>query len=336
MRPKDLKTAVKHCINSNQPLLITGAPGIGKTEIVEQAAQELTAGIEGACYMILHPVCDDPSDWKGLGFPAADRETANFLPYGNLKQLMEAPALCICIIDEIGSASESVQKAIMQPIRQRSINGKQISEHVRFILCTNRRQDKAGVAGIIEPLKSRCIIVALDVNDDDWRQWAHSAGMPSELISFSKLRPQLLHDPHPSLTEITNSSNPRGWGEVGKLQNTGIPYHLQYEMFQGCNGETFAAEYCAYLQTCKELDPQSYLDDPTKELPWKEPLLYALAAAISYKADRQNLAAVYTLAMRLDAEYSTFLIFGMIQRNKSLAQNAAFPVWAEKYANYLL
>lgn len=337
MRARDLKIAVKATIETRQNLLITGAPGTGKTEIVEQVAREICAENKGARWMVLHPVCDDPSDWKGLGFPSEDRTTASFLPYGNLKDMIEARDLLIVVLDDVGQAPHSVQSAIMQAVRERTVNGKKISDSVRFVLCTNRRGDKANVQSIIEPLKSRCVIVALDVNDDDWRSWAAGAGMPPELIAFSKLRPNMLHDFKPS-TDMSNSPNPRGWGEVGRLQVSKlIPPGLEYEMYSGCCGEQFAAEYTAFLKTYREMpNPELWIKDTARELPENESVLYALAAALSYMASKKNVEKVFEIAMRMDAEFSTFMVFSMVQRDKKLAESAGMAVWAKKYAPYLL
>jgi putative hemolysin len=335
MRPKDLKAVVKLMLDTNQNLLISGAPGIGKTDIAAAVAREVCAE-KGGQFMVLHPVCDDPSDWKGLGFPAGDRKSAEFLPFGNLRDMIETKSRLICLIDDVGQAPESVQAAIMQVVRERRINGLMISPECRFILCTNRRGDKAGVRGIIEPLKSRCVIVDLEVNDDDWRLWANEHGMPPELVAFSKLRPGMLHDFKPS-TDITNSANPRGWGEVGRIQLGGAPKHLEFELFRGCCGEQFAAEYTAFLRTYRDMpDPDIYLSNPDAELPGNESTLYALASALAYKATRKTVEAIFKVAMRLEAEYSTFLVFSMVQRDNNMSKVAGMAAWAQKYAPYLL
>jgi len=336
MRPKQLKQVITICLDENVNLLITGAPAVGKTEVTEQTAIEYCEK-HGGAYMILHPVCDDPADWKGLGFPAADKASAAFLPYGNLLNMINADKPLVVIIDDVGQSLPSVQAAIMQVVQQRSINGHAISDHCRFVLCTNRRGDKAGVSGIIEPLKSRCCIVPFDVNGDDWRLWANSKGMPVELIAFSKLRENLLFDFTPT-SEISNSSNPRGFARMGKMQNAGLPKALEFEVFQGCCGAKTATEYVAFLDRYRSMpNPEIYIKNPENEpLPREESILYALAAALSGMANKSNIDAIYKIAMRLEAEFSTFLVFSMIQRDKKLSQNANMAKWAEKYATYLL
>ena len=46
MKPSDLKQALKLSIKNRLPLLITGSPGIGKTDLVTQAATEEGAELE--------------------------------------------------------------------------------------------------------------------------------------------------------------------------------------------------------------------------------------------------------------------------------------------------
>lgn len=330
-----MKQAARLAIETKLNMLVVGPPGTGKTEIIKQVAQDV-CDEQGGEVMILHPVCDDPTDYKGLGFPSEDRKAANFLPFGNLQRMITAERLLICIFDDAGQAAPSVQAAIMQVVQERSINGHKISDMCRFFLLTNRKGDKAGVTGILEPLKSRCIIVSLDVHDDDWRQWAAGAGMPPELIAFSKLRPEMLHKFAPT-SDISNSPNPRNWEHAGRLMAAGMPKTLEFELFRGCNGEQWASEFSAFLRIYREMpDPEAYIRDPEKELPENESVLYALAAALSYKATKKNVEQIFNVSMRLGAEYSTFLVFSMVQRDKKLAESTGMAAWAKKFAPYLL
>ncbi len=68
---------------------------------------------------------------------------------------MTATKLTACFIDDLGQATPAVQAAAMQLILARTLNGHRVSDHVVFIAATNRRTDRAGVSGILEPVKSR-------------------------------------------------------------------------------------------------------------------------------------------------------------------------------------
>lgn len=136
----------------------------------------------------------------------------------------------------------------MQLLLARRINGHRVSAQVTFIAATNRKQDKAGVSGILEPVKSRFVtIVELEPHLEDWVQWAVSHSMPAELIAFIRFRPQLLFDFAPSV-DITNSPCPRTVHNVGRLMQLGLPAELEFEAYSGSAGEGFAVELLGFLQ----------------------------------------------------------------------------------------
>jgi len=196
---ESLLFSLKHRFN----LLIVGAPGIGKTEIVNQACGE--AGMK---MIVSHPVVSDPTDYKGLPF-VVDGDRAEFLAFGDLRQLIDAKKPSVFFLDDLGQAPPSVQAAAMQLLLARKINSHQVSDHVRFIAATNRRQDKAGVQGVLEPVKSRfASILHLETDHEDWVKWALEKDLPTELIAFIRFRPELLHDFKPS-NDMINSPCPR-------------------------------------------------------------------------------------------------------------------------------
>ncbi len=61
LHPSQLQKLLTACIPATLPVLVTGAPGIGKSDIVAQAAAD--AGHE---LLISHPVVEDPTDSKGF------------------------------------------------------------------------------------------------------------------------------------------------------------------------------------------------------------------------------------------------------------------------------
>ena len=49
------------CVMAGEPVLIKGAPGIGKSDMVEQVAR-----ITKHDLIVSHPVVSDPPDYKGV------------------------------------------------------------------------------------------------------------------------------------------------------------------------------------------------------------------------------------------------------------------------------
>ncbi len=215
MKPSDLSNLLSQAIPARMPVLIKGAPGVGKTDIVTQACQAT-----GTELVVSHPVVDEPVDYKGM--PAIKDDHAEFLPFGSLRRLIEAQHPTVYFMDDLGQAPPTVQAAAMQLILARRINGYQVSGQVTFIAATNRKKDKAGVSGILEPVKSRFVtIVELEPDLDDWIRWAALNSVPAELIAFIRFRPQLLFEFAPSV-DMTNSPCPRTVHNVARLMALGL------------------------------------------------------------------------------------------------------------------
>jgi hypothetical protein len=338
MRAKDLMKALTFAIVNKFPMLITGSPGIGKSDIVEQAKDAASAILNCVVELILsHPVTSDPTDYKGL--PALIRskiagndDEAHFLPFNDLKRLIDATVPTIFFIDDFGQAPPAVQAACMQLLLARRINGFKVSDSVIFIACTNRQQDKAGVSGLLEPVKSRfASIIELEVNIDDWCEWAITHNMPETLTSFIRWRPELLNAPNPS-KDIVNTPNPRTVAYVGKLQNAGCPEELQYEIFKGAAGEAFSAGYTAFLTFYKDLpDFEQIFNTPKKALVPTEPgVLYAITGAIATRITKENVENAFVYLQRLPIEIMICAVKDTILRNKEIAKTKAFIDWASK------
>ncbi len=332
MRAKQLKETIKFSINNKYPLLIKGAPGIGKTDIVAQACLET-----GTELIVSHPVVSDPTDFKGLPFPNKEGTAAKFLPFGDLLRLIKADRPTVFFLDDLGQASSSVQAAAMQLLLARRINGHKVSDKVIFLAATNRRQDRAAVQGILEPVKSRfAAILELEVNIDDWVEWAIENDMPIELIAFIRFRP-ILHDFKPT-AEIINTPNPRTVAAVGMMMNAGLPKDSEYEMISGAAGEGFAAEFLSFLKIYRDLpDIDKLIADPDKaDVPDEPSTLFAVCGALSAKANKKNFGNIIKFTDRLPGEFQVLLIKDAIKRNKGLANTKEFSVWAIKHSDVIL
>ncbi|MDP8268876.1 MAG: ATP-binding protein [Candidatus Tenebribacter davisii] len=333
MRAKQLNQAIKFAIKNKYPLLIKGAPGIGKTDIVAQACLETDTDL-----IISHPVVSDPTDFKGLPFPNKDGSAAKFLPFGDLLRLIAADKPTVYFLDDLGQASVSVQAAAMQLLLARRINGHAISEHVVFLAATNRRQDRAGVQGILEPVKSRfAAILELEVNVDDWVDWAIEHNMPVELIAFVRFRPNLLHDFKPT-ADIINTPNPRTVAAVGMMMNAGLPKDTEYEMISGAAGEGFAAEFLGFLKVYRDLpDIEKLIAAPENaDVPEEPSTMFAVCGALSAAAKKSNFGNIIKYTDRLPGEFQVLLIKDAIKRSKSLTNTKEFSAWAIEHADVVL
>jgi hypothetical protein len=326
MRPKELITLLHFTIPNKMPVLITGAPGVGKTELVRSVITSL-----GWDSLFMHPVVSESIDFKGL--PGIVDNLAEFLPYGNLRLMMDAKKPLLVFLDDLGQAEPSVQKAIMQLLLERTINGKRISEHVVFVAATNRQQDKAGVSSILEPVKSRFYtIVNLDIHLDDWIEWAIPNNMPMDLIQFLRFIPTAITEFKPT-REIKNSACPRTIAMVGDMMAKGLPKEMEKEVFAGTVGEEFATKFCSFLKVSRELpDPKEILANPTKiAVPESLDAQYAITGALAYHVNKSTLANMITYLERMPVEFSVKAIRDALSfRAKEFVTHPAFQKWMKE------
>lgn len=316
LSPGQLALLLSKTIPARLPVLISGAPGVGKTDIVHQAAREC-----GARVLVSHPVVSDPTDYKGVPVLAEDKQSAVWAPYGDLLQLLEGhcDSLTVAFLDDLGQAPASVQAAAMQLILARRVNDHRVSDNVVFVAATNRREDRAAVSGLLEPLKSRfCSIVELTPRLDDWCDWAARNDVPPEMIAFVRFRPDMLTGFSAS-ADLVNSPTPRTLANCGRTMALGLPREMEYPVFAGAIGAGAASELIAYLDIYRTLpDVDKLLADPVRaELPDVEDspaIAYALCGAVAYRATLENFGAIVQLADRLPVEFAVTMITDCVRR----------------------
>ena len=330
MRTGEILEVLPKLINAHLPVMLVGAPGVGKSEIVDQASAEVEHEL-----LLFHPVTDEPIDVKGL--PAMVDGQATFMPYGHMKQLLDATTPVVAFIDDLGQANVSVQASYMQMLLAREIAGHKISDNVTFISATNRKEDGAGVSGVLEPVKSRFVtIIQVEPNVDDWVAWALKNEVPNDLIAFIMYRPALLHD-FQRTSEIKNSPCPRTVKHCGDLMKLGFPESRELELYTGAAGEGFATELIGFLKHRRGLpDPTLMLASPDKfPIPVDEPSkAYAMASAIAEKVNDDSMKNFCHILDRFaeagGPEYSAMAMNFAVGRNDDLRATRSYIEWVSK------
>lgn len=327
MKPSTLIPLLAKSFRNRLKVLVVSGPGIGKSALVTLAAAQAEADL-----VVMHPAVSDPTDFKGMPavVQSGKRQLAEFLPFGNLRKLVEADSLTVCFIDDIGQAPHAVQAALMQLIHAREVDGTRISDHVVFAGATNDSSHMAGVTSILEPVKSRWdTIVTLHADLDDWVKWALGPGqMPPEIVAFSRLRPSFFTDGFKPTKEIKNSPCPRTIEAAGKWIRAGID---DFEVLAGAAGDGWAAEFTAFLKIYRSMpDLDTILAAPSAApLPADHDasLRMALCTALAYRADAKNLDSIITYTDRMPKEYQVYALRDAVERNPKLGETAAYTRW---------
>lgn len=327
LNPRQLARFLSKMIPARKPVLIGGAPGIGKTDIVTQAA--LAAGAD---LLVWHPVTSDPTDFKGLPFYDAAQNTAAFKPYDKLARLRDATRLTVVLLDDLAHALPATMSAAMHLILAREIDGVRISDSVVFIACTNRSSDMAGTNAIIEPLKSRfATIVELVIDKVSWVEWAKRNGIAIKTIAYiDKYGEASLNNFLPS-KQLTNSPSPRAWSHVSdhEVLFDGDD-ELKWPAIHGAIGDTEATKYRTFSDLYDILpDVKNIIANPkTAPIPVRIDERYATASALANVANLKTIDAIVTYCERLhdagQGDYGVLTLRDASLRDKALLTTGAW------------
>jgi hypothetical protein len=328
--PGQLGNILSGAIENNFPVMIVGAPGVGKSDIMAQACAKAKARLE-----IMHPVVSSPIDYKGLPY-VGDGETAKYLPDTQLNKLIMADKPTVCFMDDLGQAPAAVQAACMQLILARRVNGHRISDHVTFMAATNRREDHAGVNGILEPVKSRFKAILHLVPDvNDWCKWAIKANMPIELVAFIRYRPEKLIEGKPS-RDMVNSPCPRTVTSLGQWFQAGVE---DIAVWSGAVGQGFATEFHNFIQIWKKLPRFSQIvaDPENAQLPESDELsvAYATIGMLVKNVRHENVDSVFQYVRRFQNEFQVLFAKDMTVTIPDLCESQAFISWSADKGNII-
>ncbi|MGK7875827.1 MAG: AAA family ATPase [Xenococcaceae cyanobacterium] len=181
-----------------RPVFIWGAPGIGKSSLVEQFAKEV--GLP--CVSLLGSQLA-PEDL--IGVPQIIDGTSRFCP----PRIIARKVPYCLFLDELNACSHEVQKAFYSLIHERRIGEYYLTEGSIVIGAGNRAQDSAIVKPMSSALLNRMVHVHLKVSHRDWLEWANNNGIHPWVIEYIQTRPDHLWSQPPKHEEPF--STPRSW-----------------------------------------------------------------------------------------------------------------------------
>jgi MoxR-like ATPase len=181
-----------------RPVFIWGAPGIGKSSLVEQFADRL--GI--ACVSLLGSQLA-PEDI--LGVPQIIDGKSRFCPPTTIAR--DEP-YCL-FLDELNACSHEVQKAFYSLIHERRVGEYVMPDGSIVIGAGNRAQDSAIVKPMSSALINRMVHIHLHASHRDWLEWAAENDIHEIVLEYIKLRPDHLWSSPPKHEEPF--STPRSW-----------------------------------------------------------------------------------------------------------------------------
>lgn len=274
-----------------RPVFIWGAPGIGKSALVEKFADEV--GLP--CVSLLGSQLA-PEDI--IGIPQIQDDVSTFLP----PKMIARKEPYVLFLDELNACSQEVQKAFYSLIHERRIGEYHLPEGSIVIGAGNRAQDSAIVKTMSSALINRMFHVQLKADPAQWLNWAYEENLHPWVINYITQRPDHLFSEPPKTEEPY--STPRSWHMLSDAlkeyhaEENAIPDAMLKMITYGCISANHAGMFIAFI---KQLNNKHLLTDIIKgEAKWPSnpedrDVLYFLSQSFRAKllhelpANKQNL-----------------------------------------------
>lgn len=340
MRPTQVVQALGYLVAANQPVMIHGSPGVGKSDVVRQVARENDMEMIDLRLSQL-----DPVDLRGV--PSVD--TKKKQTSWNVPDFLPRDGKGILFLDEINSAAQATQAAAYQLVLDRKLGDYELPKGWAIVAAGNRSTDRAIVNQMSTALKNRFTHLNYEVNNDDWCEWALKNNVAVEVLGFIRFRPMHLNEFEQRndsreerervqrLKDAQAFATPRSWEFMSRVVQQKPNPEIEYELYSGIVGEGCAAEFMGYLKYYRDLpNLDALLMNPGKaKVPEEPATLYALATGLATKATTDNIERVVQYALRLPAEFQVLLMKDAIVRDNSLTNTKAFNEWAIKNADVM-
>ena len=205
-----------------RPMLLIGPPGIGKTQIMEQVAQECQIGL--VAYTITHHTRQ-----SAVGLPFIEHKQYGGKEYAvteytmseivaSVYERMERSGMPegILFIDEINCVSETLAPTMLQFLQGKSFGNHKIPEGWIIVAAGNPPEYNKSVRefDIVTMDRIRRIDVEPDLNV--WKEYAKTAGVHPAILSYLSVRPQNFCQIETTV-DGKRFVTPRGWEDLSEL-----------------------------------------------------------------------------------------------------------------------
>jgi len=197
----------------NTGILLMSSPGIGKTTIVKEIAEEL-----GIPHHIIVPALRDPGDLLGIPFPSQDNKTTIRLrPKDIIPEEKFNKNVGIYCVDEITSCESSIQAALYGLMLEGKIDGYELPSGWVRIATGNLNTDNAIVFNLSSALINRMEIYHIVPDVEVFAEYiinkykTNAAGI---VAAYLNKNTDKLHTYSPDNYNGEQFASPRKWEKV--------------------------------------------------------------------------------------------------------------------------
>lgn len=299
-----VKAIVQHNIDAKAEGANTGRlmtpqlvsdPGIGKSSVVEQVAEEL--GLEFRVVML---ASYDSGELGGM--PYLDEDSGSKQYARARPDFLPSEGNGILFLDEMSQAPMANLNIAAQLVNDHRIGEHLLGEGWTIVAANNRMSNRAGTNQIPTHLRDRLMPIEVDANLDDAINYFNVVNANPKLTSFLRVFPQRLaefdvaRDACPSPRSWLRVNTLLGMQEAGALSNSALNHCIASTVGAGA-----ANDFVTHLELHEKMvDPADVINNPEgAPLPEDVNVSYILCAALASRSNESNIGKILAYSNRL-------------------------------------
>jgi len=330
VKASELISSISSLVEQKVPTFVWGAPGVGKSSIIKQIADS-----KGIGFIDLRLALMDPTDLKGIPFFDKDTHSALWAPPAFLPREGEG----ILFLDELNAAPPSVQASAYQLILDRKVGEYCLPDGWAIVAAGNREGDRGVTYRMPSPLANRFVHFEMDIDVDEWRDWAYKNFFEESIISYIAYKGEHLFT-FDAKSDIKSFATPRSWEYVDKILKSDLDKNLQLNVISGAVGKDVSVGFLSFKKVMNKLpDIQNILACGNGDYSQEVDVLYAvstgLVSALLKENSDERLDNLLSYTLELKSEFAVMVVQDLQRNGVKMEHSKVFKEWVKKFA-YLL
>lgn len=205
-----------------RPVLLLGAPGIGKTQIMEQIARECRIGL--VSYTITHHTRQ-----SAIGLPFISKKEYGEKEYAITEYTMSEIVASvyekiekthlqegILFIDEVNCVSETLAPAMLQFLQCKTFGNHAIPKGWVIVAAGNPPEYNRSVREFDVVTMDRVKKITVEPDYQVWKEYAYRENIHPAVISYLDTRPQHFYKMETTV-DGRSFATPRGWEDLSRM-----------------------------------------------------------------------------------------------------------------------